>query len=362
MESLTRSAPRLLPEPVLVTNGAPGMKRAGILGLGSYVPERILSNLDLEEMVETSDDWIVTRTGIRERRIAHPEETTSDLASRAAAHALEDAGLKGMDIDLVIVATITADYLFPATASIVQDRIGADRAGAFDLGAGCSGFIYAMAVGSQFIQTGLYRNVLIVGAEILSRIVNWRDRATCVLFGDGAGAAVLGPVGEGEGILSFDLGSDGSGAELLMVDCPGWGHPLTTGSDAELSRTIRMAGGEVFKWAVQVIEQTTLKSLESAGLDIKAIDCLVPHQANIRIIDAAAKRLRLPKAKIFSNVDRYGNTSGASIPLALDEARAAGRIHPGDTLSLVGFGAGLTWASCVMKWADTGGRGTGGVR
>lgn len=351
MELSRRSATALLSEPS--SNGhAPALRPCGILGLGSYAPERVLTNEDLERIVETNHEWIVSRTGICERRIAAPGEVTSDLAARAARRALEDAGVEAADLDLIIVATVTADHPFPSTASIVQHRLGAVKAAAFDLGAACSGFIYALATGAQFVQTGLYRNVLVIGAETLSRITNWRDRATCVLFGDGAGAAVLGPVPEGSGLLSFDLGSDGAGADLLVVNKGGWGHPLTTGSEEELVHSIQMAGGEVFKFAVKVIEESTRRAVERAGLTLDQIDCLIPHQANIRIIDAAAKRLGLTEDRVFHNVARYGNTSSASIPLALAEARAAGRLRPGDTAALVGFGAGLAWASCVVRWTS----------
>lgn len=350
MESLTRSATRLLSDPWPGGAARPGVIPAGILGLGSYVPERVLSNRHLEEIVETSDEWIVTRTGIRQRRIAGPDETTADLALGAAQAALRDAALDPSEVDLVIVATVTGDQPFPAVSSLVQHRLGATRAAAFDLAAGCSGFIYALAVGAQFIQTGLYRHVLVVGAETLSRITNWRDRATCVLFGDGAGAAVLGRVGEEEGFLSFDLGSDGGGAEMLSVVPGGYGHPLTTGSDAEQVNSIRMAGGEVFKFAVKVVDESTVRALDRAGLKVSDLDLMVPHQANNRIIDAAAKRLGLDPSRVYSNVERYGNTSAASIPIALDEARAEGKVRPGDLLALVGFGAGLSWASCIVKW------------
>lgn len=352
MESLTRFESRLLDSTVFDPRPAPRLVPAGIIGLGSYAPERILSNADLEQIVETSNEWIVTRTGIRERRIAAPGQTTAELATRAAAAALADAGISADEIDLVIVATVTGDRPFPATASLVQHGIGATRAAAFDLGAGCSGFIYALVTGAQFVQTGLYRRVLVVGAETLSRITNWRDRATCVLFGDGAGAVVLGPVAEGEGLLSFDLGSDGGGADLLSVEPGGWGHVVSTGADAELPQTIQMAGGEVFKFAVRVVEESTRRALDQVGLQPTDIDCFVPHQANIRIIDAAAKRLGLTGEQVFANVERYGNTSAASIPLALDEARREGRFHAGDTLALVGFGAGLSWASCVLNWSS----------
>jgi len=321
-----------------------------MLGLGSCAPERVLTNADLTRIVDTSDEWIFSRTGIRERRIASPGESTADLALRAAERALADAGVPARDLDLVIVATVTADNLFPACSSLVQDRLGAARAGAFDLAAGCSGFIYGLAVGAQFVRTGAYRRVLVIGAERLSRITNWRDRATCVLFGDGAGAAVLGPVAEGAGFHSFDLGSDGSGGPLLSVNPGGWGHELTTGAEEELSQSIFMAGGEVFKFAVRVVEESSRRALEQAGMTVEDVDLFVPHQANIRIIDAAARRLGVPDERVFANVHRYGNTSAASIPLALDEARVAGRLNPGDRVLLVGFGAGLSWASCLVTW------------
>ena len=326
------------------------MISAGILGLGSYAPEQILTNVDLEQVVDTTDEWIRSRTGIRERRIAVAGEKTSDLACRAALAALSDAGLAAEDVDLVMVCTVSGDALFPATASIVQHAIGAKNAAAFDLAAGCSGFIYGLATAAQFIHTGFYRRILVVGAETLSRITNWRDRSTCVLFGDGAGAAVVGPVEEGAGFLSFDLGSDGGGAEQLAVVPGGWGHPLTTGSDGPLAQSIRMAGAEVFRFAVVILEESTRRALDRAGLSVSDLDLLVPHQANTRIIDAAAKRLSIPEERVFSNVERYGNTSAASIPLALDEARREGRLMDGAIVALVGFGAGLSWASCVMRW------------
>jgi 3-oxoacyl-[acyl-carrier-protein] synthase-3 len=353
MESLKRSGTALLTEAAAGGARVPFLRPAGILGIGSYAPERVLTNRDLETIVETNDEWIFSRTGISERRIAAPEETTADLAYHAAVQALADAGLTGADLDLIVVATVTGDAPFPATASVLQERLGAKSAAAFNLSAACAGFIYALATGAQFIQTGTFRNVLVVGAETLSRITNWRDRTTCVLFGDGAGAAVLGPVDEGQGFLSFDLGSDGSGAEQLAVDPGGWGHPLTTGSDDALTHSIRMNGGEVFKFAVRMLDDSTRRSLAQAGLTIADVDLLIPHQANVRIIDAAAKRLGLTERSVFSNVQRYGNTSAASIPLALVEARDAGRIQKGDTLVLVGFGAGLSWASCVINWSGT---------
>jgi 3-oxoacyl-[acyl-carrier-protein] synthase-3 len=322
----------------------------GVSGVGSYAPARILRNADLEHLVETTDEWIRTRTGIAERRIAAPDEATSDMAIRAAQSALRDARLPGQEIDLVIVATVTPDHPFPAVASIVQDAVGAGRAAAFDLAAGCSGFIYAMITGSQFICSGAYRHVLVIGAETLSRIVDWTDRTTCVLFGDAAGAVVLGSCSEGFGILSFDMGSDGSGAPLLYVDAGGSRFPASSETVAAQRHSIRMSGAEVFKFAVRVIEESTRRALAKANLGVEDIDCFVAHQANARIFDAAAKRLGLRADRVYNNVHRYGNTSAASIPLALDEARGDGRIRRGDIVALVGFGAGLSWASTIVRW------------
>jgi 3-oxoacyl-[acyl-carrier-protein] synthase-3 len=328
----------------------PAIGGAGILGIGSDVPERVLTNADLEKLVETSDEWIMTRTGISERRILDEGQATSDLAVAAARRALAHAGVAPGEVDLVIVATITPDMPFPAVSNLVQDRIGAARAAAFDLGAGCSGFIYGLVTGAQFIQTGLYRHVLVIGADALSRVVNWQDRSTCVLFGDGAGAALLGPVAPGEGLLSFDLGSDGSGAELLCVEAGGSRLPATAETVARMQHTIRMNGSEVFKFAVRAIEESTRRALNRAGLTAADIDCFIAHQANIRILDAAAKRLELPPERVFNNVHRYGNTSAASVPIAMVEALAEGRFRSGDTLALVGFGAGLSWASTILTW------------
>jgi 3-oxoacyl-[acyl-carrier-protein] synthase III len=325
------------------------VRSAGIVGVGCHVPDRVLTNSDLEKMVETSDEWILTRTGISERRIVAEGESTSHLAIRASQAALADAGLRAEDLDLVIVATTTPDMAFPSVASLVQDAIGATRAGAFDLGAACSGFIYGLTVGAQMIGTGVYDNVLVVGADVLSRIVDWKDRSTCVLFGDGAGAAVLTPASDGVGMLAFDLGSDGSGANLLRVDAgPTSEH---SGEPAEsLERKIRMVGSEVFKFAVRAIEESTSRALARARLSPGDVDCFIAHQANIRIIDAAARRLGLPPERVFTNVNRYGNTSAASVPIALVEAKAQGRLSSGAIVALCGFGAGLTWASTVIRW------------
>jgi 3-oxoacyl-[acyl-carrier-protein] synthase-3 len=335
---------------VLAARLVPPQRGAGIAGVGAYVPERVLTNFDLEKIVETSDEWIVTRTGISERRIVAEDEATSDLAIAAARAALAQAGVEARDVDLVIVGTITPDMPFPAVASVVQDRIGATHAGAFDLSAGCSGFVYGLATGAQFIQGGVYDNVLVIGADVVSRMLNWQDRATCVLFGDGAGAALLRPTAPGEGLLAFDLGSDGSGAGLLCVEAGGTRLPASQETVAKMQHKVKMAGGEVFKFAVRVIEESTRRALERAGLAVADIDCFIAHQANARIIEAAARRLELPPERVFMNVDRYGNTSAASIPIALAEAVSVGRVRPGDTLAFVGFGAGLSWAAAIVNW------------
>ncbi len=329
-------------------------KSVGIVGIGSYVPDKTLTNKDLEKIVETSDEWIVGRTGIKERRIAEGDIATSDLASLAAEKALLDAGVTADEIDLIIVATATPDMLFPSTACLVQDKIKASKAAAFDLSAGCSGFAYGLVVGSQFIKAGLYKKVLVIGAETLSKILDWTDRNTCVLFGDGAGAAVLAEVPAGYGILGVDLGADGSGGELLKIPAGGSRRPATAESVMERQHFLQMSGSDVFKFAVKVMGETAMIALDNAGLSSEDIDCLIPHQANNRIIQSAAKRLKVPMEKVIVNVDKYGNTSAASIPLAMDEAIKNDKIKNGDIVVLVGFGAGLTWASCVMKWYKEG--------
>lgn len=326
------------------------MRNAGIVGVGSAIPDKILTNQDLEKMVETSDEWIVTRTGISERRIAPPEIKTSDLAVEAARKAMQDANVTADQIDLVIVATVTPDSPFPSTASLVQDKLGAKHAAAFDLEAGCSGFIYASTVGAQFVETGLYNTVLVIGADLLSRATNWKDRRTCVLFGDAAGAAIIRPVSEGNGFLSYVLGSDGSGGNLLCIEAGGSAMPATAETVEKELHYIQMSGAEVFKFAVRIMEEAANQVLEKAGLSCSDVDCLIPHQANIRIIDAAAKRLDLSRDKVFVNVQKYGNTSAASIPLALDEAVKSGRAKHGDLILMVGFGAGLTWGASLMRY------------
>lgn len=327
------------------------MKTVGILGTGSYVPEKVLTNADLEKMVDTSDEWIVSRTGIRERRIAAPEEASSDLAVKAAERALAHAGVTAEQLDLIIVATVTPDMAFPATACLVQDRIGASKAATFDLSAACTGFLYGISTASQFIRTGTYRYALVVGVECLSRIVDWSDRNTCVLFGDGAGAAVLGPVEEGYGFLSYELGGDGSGAELLKLEAGGSRKPATEQTVRDRLHFLSMSGREVFKFAVRVLIHATEEALDKARLNKEDIDFLIPHQANIRIIDSAIKRFGLTEDKVIVNLDRYGNMSSASVPVALDEAVRSGKIKKGDTLALCGFGGGLTWGATILKWA-----------
>src|SRR5215831_5981888 len=320
-------------------------------GWGKYLPARIMPNSELAELVDTSDEWIRARTGIGERRIAAPEETTCSLAVNAARAALDKAGAAAEDLDLVIVATCTPDYSnMPATASLVQNALGAQRAAAVDLNAVCSGFIYALATGSQFIATGAYRNVLVIGSEVFTRILDWQDRSTCVLFGDGAGAVVLRPTDEPGGLLSFVLGSDGSGACSLYVPAGGSRQPASAESVANREHYVKMQGREVFRFATRVMPDSVLQALDLAGLSTDDIDLLIPHQANVRIIDAASRRLKLADSAVFANVERYGNTSAASIPVALCEALEEGRIRAGDTVVMSGFGAGLSWGTAVWKW------------
>ncbi|MEV5024826.1 beta-ketoacyl-ACP synthase III [Paenibacillus sp. LPE1-1-1.1] len=327
-----------------------GLHPVGIIGTGKYVPERILTNKELEAMVETNDEWIVTRTGIKERRLAAVEEATSDLALHASREAIAAAGLTAEDIDLIIVATITPDMFFPSTACLLQDKLGAKRAAAFDLSAACSGFIYGLATGSSMIASGLYKNVLVVGAETLSRITDYTDRNTCILFGDGAGAVVLGEVEEGRGFQSFELGADGSGGELLKVHGGGSRVPASEESIQNKQHYIHMAGNDVFKFAVRIMGSVAEEALLKAGIAKEEVDLLVPHQANIRIIQSALNRLNLSEEKAMVNLDKYGNMSSASIPVALAEAVEQGRVKEGDRIVLVGFGGGLTWGASVLVW------------
>ncbi len=322
----------------------------GITGIGSYVPENVLTNDDLSRMVETSHEWIVSRTGIEERRIADKDQATSDLSTKAAWKALEDAGIKPEELDLIIVATATPDYLFPSTAAMVQKNIGAVKAAAFDMSVGCSGFVYGLVTGANFISTGMYKKVMIIGAETLSSVVDWEDRNTCVLFGDGAGACILEPCDESFGILSSELGSDGVKGDVLIIPGGGSKNPASEETVKNKLHTIRMDGREVFKFAVRVMEQSSLRVLESAGLAKEDLDFMISHQANSRIIDAAMKKLELNKDKTHVNLTKYGNTSAASVPVALDEAVKGKLINKGDNLLLIAFGAGLSWASVVLKW------------
>lgn len=322
----------------------------GIVGIGSYLPEKVLTNHDLESIVDTSNKWIVERTGIESRRIADESQATSDLSTMAAERALKDAKLKAEDIDLIILATVTGDYTFPSTACVVQKNIGAKNAAAFDINAGCSGFIYGMTMAGGFIRSGMYEKILVIGAEALSRVLNWEDRNTCVLFGDGAGACILERCEEGYGIISSHLGADGGKGDVLSQPAGGSRLPASIETVEKKLHHLDMNGKEVFKFAVRVMGKATKKVLENANLTTEDIDLLVPHQANMRIIDAASKKLNLEKTKIYVNLNKYGNMSAASIPVALDEAIKDKKLEKGKNLVLVAFGAGLTWASMALKW------------
>jgi 3-oxoacyl-[acyl-carrier-protein] synthase III len=320
-----------------------------IAGLGSYVPARVLTNADLERMVATSDEWIRERTGIRERRIAATGEACSDLAVQAGKRALTAAGLAATDLDMILVATCTGDYPLPATACLVQHQLGATKAAACDLSAACCGFVYALSVADAYIQTGM-RHVLVIGSEVMSAITDWTDRNTCVLFGDGAGAAVVSASDGERGILSTHLRSDGTLCELIMVPGGGSRTPPSEKVIDERLQYIKMKGNETFKVAVRSLEEIARSTLAANHLRVEDIDLYVPHQANIRILKAVMERLSLPIEKVMLNVDRYGNTSAASIPIALDEAVREGRIKDGSLVMLGAFGAGLTWASAVIRW------------
>ncbi len=325
-------------------------RTCSIIGVGSYVPERVLTNADLERMVETSDEWIVTRTGIRERRIAAPNEFTSDMAAHAAQRAMEKGNIRPEQIDLIIVATITPDMVFPATACLVQQKIGASRTAAFDLEAACSGFIYALEIGQQFIMSRTYDTVLVIGAEKLSTIVDWTDRNTCVLFGDGAGAAILQSRPNAHGLLTACMGADGSKADLLHMPGGGSRRPATAETVNARLHFLRMEGKETFKSAVNAMYNAAQECLRRCALDISQIKCIIPHQANRRIIEAVGERLGAHPDQVFVNLHRYGNTSAASVAIALDEAVSSGRIQRGDLILLMVFGGGLTWGSAVIEW------------
>jgi 3-oxoacyl-[acyl-carrier-protein] synthase-3 len=325
-------------------------RTVSIIGTGSYLPERILTNRDLEKIVETSDEWIRTRTGIRERRIAAPDEATSDLATNAALAAMSQADVSAEQIDLIIVATVTPDMLFPATACWVQKKLGALRAACFDVSAACSGFIYAMEIAQQFISNHVYNTILIIGADKLSSIVDWSDRNTCVLFGDGAGAAILRNRGASHGVIATHMGSDGEFTDILFMPGGGSRCPITPANVDQKLNTIKMLGKETYKQAVTAMSDAADRALEAAGLKYDDIACVIPHQANMRIIEAIAHRMGLPVDKFYVNLEKYGNTSAAAVAIALDEAHRSGRFKIGDYILLVVFGGGLTWASSVIQW------------
>ncbi len=323
---------------------------AMITATGAALPETVITNRDLEQMVDTSDEWIVTRTGIRERRKLEEGRANSDLSLIAARQALERAGLKPSDLDLIVVATVTPDYLFPSVSCLVQGALGAHRAAAFDLSAGCTGFVYALSVADQFIRAGVYRNVLVIGADILSRFTDWEDRGTCVLFGDGAGAVLLQPALPGRGVLTCSLGADGGRGGLLILPGGGSANPASPGTLMNRMHYIKMNGNEIFKFAVRVVEETTLSLLEQAGRRADQLDFLFLHQANRRIIDLARKRLQLSPDQVPVNIDRYGNMSSATIPVALHEEAVAGRLREGALTAMVAFGSGLTWGGILTIW------------
>ena len=322
----------------------------GILGVGKYLPRQVLTNADLEKMVDTSDEWIVTRTGIKERRIAADNEAASDMAAMAAKDALQNAGLTAEDLDLIIVATITPDMFFPSTACQLQNKLGATGIPAFDISVACSGYIYGLAIADQFIKSGMYKYALVVAAEKLSAVTDWEDRSTCVLFGDGAGAAVLGPVEEG-GILGVHLGADGSKGDLLQLPAGGSKMPASLRTVEGKLHTIKMEGNVLFKHAVKIMAEAALAVTEPLGLKGDDIDIIIPHQANLRILNALAKRMGVdPAKKLYLNIEKYGNMSAASSAVALTEAVETGRIKKGNTILMDAFGGGLTWGALVIKW------------
>jgi 3-oxoacyl-[acyl-carrier-protein] synthase-3 len=326
------------------------MRRAQILGVGAYAPERVLTNRDLERLVDTSDEWIVQRTGIRERRIAAEGEAASDLGLRACRQALERAGVEAGEIDLIVVGTTTGDMLFPTTANVLQHKLGCRNAGSMDVYAACTGSIYALSVSAQYIQTGKYRTVLCVGAECLSRITDYTDRGTCILLADAAGAVVLRATDGEAGIIDTDLYSDGRYGELLMQPAGGSRHPATRETVEQRMHFAKMKGNEVFKVAVRMFGDCAQRILERNGVKATALDLFVPHQANLRIIEAAVKRIGLPMDRVFVNVDRYGNTGAASVYVALEEAWATKRLRPGDLVLLAAFGGGFTWGAALLRW------------
>lgn len=325
-------------------------RTCSITGVGAYVPTKVLTNSDLEKMVDTSDEWITTRTGIKQRRIAAADEFTSDMATKAAQRAMKAAGVTGDQIDLIIVATITPDMVFPSTACLVQQKIGARRAAAFDLEAACSGFIYGLEIAQQFIMSQTYDTVLVIGAEKLSSIVDWKDRNTCVLFGDGAGAAILQNRANSHGLLTAVMGADGDKADLLYMPGGGSRCPASAESVSGRLHFLRMEGKETFKHAVQAMVKAAKETLRRCEVTVSQIKCIIPHQANRRIIDAVGERLGATPEQLFVNLDRYGNTSAASVAIALDEAVNSGRIQRGELILLVVFGGGLTWGAALIEW------------
>jgi 3-oxoacyl-[acyl-carrier-protein] synthase-3 len=324
--------------------------RSKIISTGSYLPEKVLSNSEMEKMVDTSDEWITERTGIKERRIADRTQAASDLAYEASKIALKRAGLGPEDIDLIIVATITGDMPFPSTACFLQDKLGATNAAGFDINAACSGFLYSLYIADSFIKSGRHRRILVAGTEVLSKITDWDDRTTCVIFGDGAGAVIVEPTDDDSGILSIHINSDGKMWDLIHVPGGGSRNPASQSSIEQRMHYIKMKGNETFKIAVRTLEDIALKTLEENNMDPSGLSLLIPHQANLRIIQATADRLKVPMDKVIINLDKYGNTSAASIPIALDEALQSGRIKEGDHILLEAFGGGLTWASALIKW------------
>ena len=326
------------------------LRSAKISGMGIYLPEKILTNRDLEKIIDTSDEWIVTRTGIKERRIARDDEASSDLASQAGKQALVDANISADKIDLIIVATVTPDMQFPSTACLVREKIGANNAAAFDLGAACAGFGYALITAEQFIANGTYDTVLVIGVEKLSSVTDWQDRSTCILLGDGAGATILVPAEKNEGIISTYLGADGSMADLLYMPGGGSKQPTTHQTIDQRLHYLKMKGNELFRPAVRLMVMAAEKVLTQCKLSSKDVDWLVPHQANIRIIKAVAERLNIPLSKVHINIDRYGNMSSAPTAIALCEVIKSGKVKKGDIIVVVSFGSGLAWSACVIRW------------
>ena len=321
-----------------------------IIGVGSYAPEKILTNADIEKIVDTSDEWIVTRSGIRERHIASDDEASSDLGTKAALKAISNAGIAASEIDLIITATITSDMIFPATACFIQKNLGLKNIAAFDINAACSGFIYALTIAEQFLKNDAFKTALVIGTEALSKIINWKDRATCVLLGDGAGAVVLRKEKGESGILGSFLSADGNYSHLLFMPGGGTRNPATMDTINRNLHYFTMSGNETFKVAVPKLYESAVEGLKRCGLTSDDITYFVPHQANIRIIQAVAKKLHVPMEKMFVNIGKYGNTSAATIPIALDEMNQAGMLKTGGIIELRGFGAGFTWGSCVIRW------------